>query len=320
MSLTHPQPAVENPTMPINLTRFDLVTLRLFVLVVDGGSLTAGAAEFGISVAAASKRVIELESRVGQTLLERSQRGIVPTAAGRTLQRHAIELLGRLQQLAVAMDDYKLGAGGHLRLWANTSAFSGFLPDLLAVYMKAHPDVVIDLEDAFSEDAARAVVSGAAELGVIGENTLTDGLQSIICDTDELVLLVPATHRLGRLKRVGLAQALEHDLVALGHATSLMRHIASAAEAAGCRMRIRVQVRSFDALSRMVAAGLGVAILPRAGAAPHAAAMGLRLVPLEGAWVQRRLRLAMRDRQQLSGPARAFVELVERRAGAARTA
>ena len=301
--------------MAINLTRFDLITLRLFVMVVDGGSLTAGAAGFGISVAAASKRVAELEAHVGQTLLERSKRGIVPTAAGRTLQRHAIELVGRLEQLAVAMDDFHRGAGGHLRLWANTSAFSGFLPDLLAAYMKAHPDVVIDLEDALSEDAARAVATGAAELAVIGENTLTDGLQSIVCDTDDLVLLVPATHRLARLKRVALAQALEHDLVALGHATSLTRHVAAAA--AGCRMRIRVQVRSFDALSRMVAAGLGVAILPRAGAAPHAAAMNLRLVPLEGAWVQRRLRLAMRDRQLLSGPARAFVELAEHRAGAA---
>jgi DNA-binding transcriptional LysR family regulator len=59
-----------------------------------------------------------------------------------------------------------------------------------------------------------------------------------------------------------------------------------------------------------------VAILPRAGAAPHAAALGLRLLPLEGAWVQRRLILAMRDRQQLSGPARAFVDMAERRASA----
>ncbi len=303
--------------MAINLTRFDLATLRLFVMVVDGGSLTAGAASFGIAVAAASKRVAELESHVGQALLERSKRGIVPTAAGRTLQRHAIELVGRLEQLAVATDDFQRGARGHLRLWANTSAFSGFLPVLLAVYTKAHPDVVIDLEDVLSEDAGRGVASGASELAVIGENTPTDGLQSIVCDTDELMLLVPAKHSLVRRKRVTLAQALEHDLVALGRATSLTRHISGAADAVGSRMRIRVQVRSFDALSRMVAAGRGLAILPRAGAAPHAAAMGLHLLPLEGAWVQRRLLLAMRDREQLSGPARAFVELAEQRAGAA---
>lgn len=303
--------------MTINLARFDLTTLRLFLMVVEGGSLTAGAASFGISVAAASKRVAELESHVGQALLERSKRGTAPTAAGRTLQRHAIELVGRLEQLAVAMDDFQRGASGHLRLWANTSAFGGFLPNLLAVYVKAHPDVVIDLKDVLSEDAARAVSNGTAELAVIGENTLIDGLQSIVCNTDDLMLLVPSTHPLARRKRVSLAQALEHNLVALGHATSLTRHIASAADAAGCRLRVRVQVRSFDALSRMVAAGLGIAILPRAGAAPHAMAMGLRLVPLEGPWVQRRLLLAMRDRQQLSGPARALVDLAERRAGAA---
>lgn len=303
--------------MAINLTRFDLTTLRLFLKVIDGGSLTAGAASFGISVAAASKRVTELEAHVGQALLERSKRGTAPTAAGRTMQQHVIELVGRLEQLAVAMDDFLSGARGHLRLWANTSAFGGFLPDLLADYVKAHPDVVIDLNDVLSEDAARAVASGTAELAVFGENTLTNGLQSIVCNTDVLMLMVPATHALARRKRVGLQQALEHDLVALGHATSLTRHIAAAANAAGSSLRIRVQVRSFDALSRMVAAGLGIAILPRAAAAPHAVALGLRLVPLEGPWVQRRLLLAMRDRQQLSAPARAFVDLAEQRAGTA---
>lgn len=191
-----------------------VTTLRLFLMVVEGGSLTAGAASFGISVAATSKRVAELESHVGQALLKRSKRGSAPTAAGRTLQRHAIELVGRLEQLAVAMDDFQRGASGHLRLWANTSAFGGFLPNLLSVYVKAHPDVVIDLEDVLSEDAARAVTSGTAELAVIGESTLIDGLQSIVCNTDDLMLLVPTTHPLARRKRVSLAQALEHDLVA----------------------------------------------------------------------------------------------------------
>jgi DNA-binding transcriptional LysR family regulator len=303
--------------MAINLTRFDLTTLRLFVMVVDGGSLTAGAARLGISVAAASKRVAELESHVGHALLERSKQGTVPTAAGRTMQRHAIELVGRLEQLAAAMADFHRGARGHLRLWANTSAFGGFLPELLADYTKTHPNVAIDLEDVLSEDAARAVTTGTAELAVIGENTPTDRLHRIVCHTDELVLLVPATHRLARLKRLALAQALEYDHVALGHSTSLTRHIAAAADAAGCRMRVRVQVRSFDTLSRMVAAGLGVAILPRTGAAPFAAALGLRLLPLEGAWALRRLILAMRNREQLSGPARSFVDLAERRASAA---
>ena len=300
----------------INLSRFDLATLRLFVMTVETGSLTAGAERFGISLAAASKRMAELEAHVGNALLARSKRGVVPTPAGQTLHRHAIELVARLEQLAVAMDDYRRGAQGHLRLWANTSAFGGFLPDLLAAYSTAHPDVRIDLEDVSSEDGARAVATGAAELAVIGENTPVEGLQTMVCDTDELMLIVPVGHALAGTKSVPFVQALDHDFVALGRATSLTRQVSAAAESAGRTLRIRVQVRSFDAMCRMVAAGLGVAILPRAGAAPHAAAMGLQLVRLDGVWTQRRLLLAMRDRNALSGPARAFVEMIEQQVAA----
>lgn len=300
-------------TSPINLSRFDLVSLRLFVATVQGGSLTAGAERMGISLAAASKRVAELEAHVGSMLLARSKRGVAPTAAGQTLLRHAIEMVARLEQLALAMDDFHRGAGGHLRLWANTSAFSGFLPALLARYCAAHPSVMIDLEDALSEDAARAVASGVAELAVIGDNTQAPGLQTLLCDVDELVLLLPAGHALAGLPRVPLEQALACDLVGLGRSTSLMRQVAEAAAAHGMDMKIRVQVRSFDALCRMVAAGLGVGLLPRSGAAPHVRSMGLRLVRLEGMATERRLLLALRDRSTLSPPARAFVDLVEAR-------
>ena len=301
---------------PINLNRFDLVSLRLLVATIEGGSLTAGAQRFGISLAAASKRVAELESHVGSRLLSRSKRGVVPTAAGQTMLRHAIDLIAGLEQLALAMDDFHRGAGGHLRLWANTSAFAGFLPELLATYSAAHPAVMIDLEDALSEDAARAVTSGAAELAVIGDNTPADRLQTMVCDVDELILLLPGGHRLAggtANASVPIESALACDIVGLSRSTSLMRQIAASADAAGRSLKIRVQVRSFDAMCRMVATGLGVAILPRAGAAPHAKSMGLRVVRLSGMRTERRLLLAMRDRTALSPPAQAFVELVERR-------
>lgn len=297
----------------ISLNRFDLVSLRLYAAVVEAGSLTAGAERFGISLAAASKRIAELEVHVGNALLERSKRGVEPTPAGRTLHRHVLEVIARLEQLAMAMDDFQRGALGHLRLWANTSAFGSFLPDLLAAYAAAHPQIRLDLEDVLSEEAARAVANGIAELAVIGENTPAEGLETLVCATDELMLLVPAGHALAGRLPVPFLHALDHDFVTLGRATSLTRQVAAAAEAVSRSLRIRVQVRSFDAMSRMVAAGLGVAILPRDGAGVQAAAMGLRLLPLTGVSTRRRLLLAMRERATLSGPARAFVEMAKSR-------
>ncbi len=301
--------------MPTNLNRFDLVTLRLFVAAVHQGSLTAGAAQLGLSLAAASKRIVELEAHVGAPLVERSKRGVAPTAAGRTLLPHALEMVARLEQLALAMGDVRGATAGQLRLWANTSAFSGFLPGLLAAFANAHPHVVLDLEDATSEDGIRAVVRGVAELAVIGENTPGEGLHTETCHVDQLVLLMPAGHALvpaGPHGAVALADLLRQDLVALSRPTSLTRQLAAAADALSQPLRIRAQVRSFDAMARMVAAGLGLAVLPRVGALPYVRALGLAVAPISGMRTERRLLWAMRDRDRLTVAARALIELNEK--------
>jgi DNA-binding transcriptional LysR family regulator len=296
----------------INLNRFDLVSLRLYVAVVDAGSLTAGADRFGISLAAASKRINELEQHCGMPLLQRGQRGVSATPNGQTLHRHAIELVARLEQLALAVDDFHTGASGNLRLWANPSAFGGFLPRVLAAYALEHPDVRIDLEDALSEDAVRAVQKGLAELAVIGDNVPCEGLETLVCNVDELVLLVPAGHALAECTSVPLERAVRHDMVALARTASLTRKIIAAAESVGRMLRIRVQVRSFDSMCRMVACGLGLAILPRAAALLYAEALNLQIVALDGVEVKRRLLLAMRRRDELSPAAAALVQLIER--------
>ena len=295
----------------INLNRFDLVTLRLFVAVVDAGSLTAGADRFGISLAAASKRIVELEQHCGIALLVRGQRGVTATTEGQTLHRHAIEVVARLEQLAQAVDDLQLGASGHLRLCANPSACGGFLPALLARYAALHPQVRIELEDALSEDGIRAVQKGSAELAVIGDNVPREGLEVVLCDVDELVLLVPNGHGLAQRTQVGVQEALGHDQVALARSASLTRKVIGAAETAGLTVKIRVQVRSFDAMCRMVASGLGVAVLPRTAAALYEQALGLKMLRIDGADMERRLLLAMRQRSQLSSAALALVRMVE---------
>ena len=246
-------------------------------------------------------------------LLQRSQRGVTATPNGQTLHRHAIEVVSRLEQLALAVEDFHTGTAGHLRLWANPSAFGGFLPQVLAQYASRYPEVKIDLEDALSEEAVRAVMIGTAEVAIIGDNTPTDGLQTLIADVDDLVLIAPAAHPLAESTSIAFDRALDHDFVTLARTASLTRKVSAAAEAAGRILRIRVQVRSFDAMGRMVAAGLGLAILPRAGAALYADALKLRIVNLEGLDVRRRLVVAMRSRTALSPAAQAFVAMIEAR-------
>jgi DNA-binding transcriptional LysR family regulator len=299
---------------PINLNRFDLATLRVFVAAVHGGSLTVAARRLDLSLAAASKRIAELESHVGAPLFGRSKRGVAATAAGQVLLPHAVEMVARLEQLALAMSEVRGGSAAYLRLWANTSAFGGFLPALLAAFARAHPTVVLDLEDAISEEAVSAVARGTAELAVIGENVPAQGLDTEVCHIDELVLMLPPGHPLARLPAEGtvaLADVLDHDLVAFARPTSLTRQLAESAEALGRPLRIRAQVRSFDAMGRMVAAGLGLAVLPLSGARPYAHALGLSIARLSGIQTERRLLWAMRNRASLSPAADALVALAQ---------
>ena len=200
---------------------------------------------------------------------------------------------------------------GHLRLWANPSSLGGFLSTVLAEYAARYPQVRIDLEEALSEDSVRAVQKGLAELAVIGDNVPCEGLESLLCNVDELVLLVPADHALATEKRVLMARALEHDLVTLPRHASLTRKIIAAADAAGTSARVRVQVRSFDAMCRMVACGLGLAVLPKAAAGLYSRALGIQIVALDGLQVARNLLLVMRRRSELSAAAAALVSLIE---------
>ncbi|VTO23578.1 LysR family transcriptional regulator [Klebsiella variicola] len=127
--------------------RMDLADLRLFIAIVDSGSITGGAAMAHLALASASERVRKLEAEVGVPLLQRHARGVTLTEAGEVLARHARPLLAQQQRLRQAMSAFARGQQGTLRLFANTSAMSAFLPGKLAAWMAAHPAVQIDTEE-----------------------------------------------------------------------------------------------------------------------------------------------------------------------------
>jgi DNA-binding transcriptional LysR family regulator len=296
----------------INPGRFDLVSLRVFVAVVEAGSLTAGAERFGISLAAASKRMVELERGTRVQLLERSKKGITTTAAGQTFFQHALKLVADLEQLAMAMGDYGEGVLAHVRLWANTSAVNGCLPPVLAAFLAKHPTVKIDLQEALSDAIVRAVSSGAADLGVFDGTAPAPGLQTVVCDSDELVLLVPPRHALARRRSVHFSVALGYDFIGLERNSALVRLTSAAADAEGRSLKMRVQVRSFDAMCRLIAADVGIGVLPRAAAIPHVSSMRLAVVALRDSWAaERSLLLGYRSLEALSPAARALALLIQ---------
>ena len=291
----------------MNLHRLDLVSLSLFALVVRSGSISKGAELAHLAIGAASKRIADLESSIGTPLFERHSRGITLTAAGEALKHHAQRILNDVDQMTADLSDYAAGVVGAVRLWANTSAVTQFLPSDIAAFATANPAIRIELEEQNSEQIALAVVDGHADFGIMADQTPTLGLQTTLYRRDRLVLVVPDGHPLVRRKPVSFEDALEFDFVSLTHTTSLAKRLHLATRLADGRLKLRIQVRSFDAMCLMVAAGLGIAVLPDAAARPHIRSMGLHKIALTEDWAERQLLICARDLNALPKPARLLV-------------
>jgi len=291
---------------PINPARVDFVTLRLFCAVAHAGSITKGAHACHLALSAASRRLADLESASGTRLLERSAQGVSLSPAGHVALQHSMRLFQGFEQFSRELKDYSRGVKGHVRLWANMSALTEFLPEALASFLHAHPDIRIEVEEQLSGDIARALVEGLADVGVFAENTPTDGLDVTHFQTDELVLLCSKKHPMAKLRRVHFSDCLGHDFVGLNRGSALLELTSRAAEQAGAPMHIRVQVRSFDAMCHMISASLGIGVVPLAACRPQVANLNLKVVRLADAWAKRRLLLASRSNTELA-PAAALL-------------
>src|SRR5205085_684268 len=281
-----------------NLARFDMVSIRLVVDCVQHGSLSAAARESHLALAAASRRIRELEDAIGEPLFQRHGRGVLPTPAGRVFARHALGLLQNLEQMGSELADLRSGVATHVRLSASTAAINQFLPPLLARYAKQQRDVRVDLDEQVSSDVVAALREGRADLGVFVEGAETQGLDCRLFRRDELVLVLPPRHPLVGRGAVSFVAALDDDWISLSDGAALLQKQHEAAHAAGKPLKLRMQVRSFDAVCHLVASGLGIALLPRTAALPIVGAMKLRWRALSDPWAQRRLLVATRSGAQ----------------------
>ena len=293
----------------MNLHRLDLVSLSLFNLVVRTGSISRGAALAHLAVGAASKRISDLEDAVAAELFERHSRGVKLTPAGQALHRHAQRILADVDNLAADLSDHASGIVGVVRLVANTSAVTQFLPADLAGFIATHAGIRIEMDESDSREAVLAVVDGRADIGIFADRTPTFGLQTVLYRRDRLVLVVPAKHALAARAEgspLDFAEVADLDFVSLPKETSLAQRLAAESAGIGRRLRVRIHVRSFDAMCQMVAAGLGVAVLPDAAVRPHLRSMGLVRIALADTWVERDLLIGVRDLAALARPVRSL--------------
>ncbi|MFC0709402.1 LysR family transcriptional regulator [Azorhizophilus paspali] len=287
-----------------NPLHFDLQSLRVFLLAAELGSLTRAAERAHLTLSAVSKRICDLEKTIDCPLFVRQPRGLELTPAGQELLEHTRTILDNVNRMAADIGEFATGVRGHLRLWANTSAVLQFLPDDLAAFLGERPQVRISLEERLTEEIIAALDSERIDLGVFADNLPAPTLQLRPYRQSRLVLLVPVGHPLAKFGRIAFVDTLAYDHIGLAHGTSLLRLLIDSAVTAQRILRLRMQVGSFDAIGRMVEAGLGIGVVPDGAVHGERLKAGLRAIPLTDDWASRTLWVGVKSEETLLPEAR----------------
>ncbi|WP_109476570.1 LysR family transcriptional regulator [Paraburkholderia sp. C35] len=282
------------------LRRLDLTTLQLFIAVYEEGTLTRAAEREAIAVSAASKRLLELEQAVNATLFQRNARGMTLTPAGETLLHHARRVMRGIENIGIELAGHASGVRGYVRMMANLSAIVEFLPEDLRAFLGVNEQVKIDLEERPSGGVVEAVADSLADLGICSGEADARGLEVTHYRHDRLCVVMRDDHPLAGRESVAFDETLDSDHVGLHSASSINARTHMAARQAGKALKLRIHVPGFDAVCRMVQAGMGVGVLPVNVYRIMGRPLGLVSVALEDAWAERNLIIVTRDAARLS--------------------
>lgn len=284
---------------------YDLPDLRLVAAIADCGSLTRAAERVHLAPSSASHRLTQLEAALGMALFERHPRGLTPTPAGESLLRHARQVFAQLEQMHADLAPYASGLHSQVTVFANTNAINCFLPEDLGDFLRDHPQVRVSLEEQPSPAIVRAVAAGQVDIGVVADEGNLAGLETLPYRRDRLVLIVPPAHPLAGEAAVAFARVLGEPFVCLHAGSAIHTFMMNHAAQLGGRLDVRIQVRSFNAVCRMVAAGVGIGMVPRSAVGT---ADAVRLIEITDSWAPRDLQLCVRSRSALPAAARALLE------------
>jgi len=292
--------------------RFDLVDLQLFIAVADARSITQGALRAHLALASASARIKGLEAALGVTLLKRGRRGVELTAAGESLLDHARIVMHHVDAMRGDLAAFASGAKASVHLLANTSGLSEHLPKALAAFLCEHPDINVDIEERESTDIAAAIVASAADLGFAAEHALPEHVERFLFSEDRLTLVAARRGAFAGRRQIDFGEVTACDFVGLTNSTALQSHIAKHAASLGARLRFRARLRDFDAICQMVAAGVGIAVVPEAAAKRCARSMPILMIKIRDPWANRRLAICARSFKTLPRPAKQLVEFLRK--------
>jgi LysR family transcriptional regulator, hydrogen peroxide-inducible genes activator len=286
----------------------ELYQLEYFLEAARQRNFTRAAAHLHLAQAALSEQMRKLESELGTPLFHRGRRETVLTSAGETLRVHAEALLDRASAAKRAVQELVELRGGRLTIGAIPSVSACLLPAAITAFRKLHPLVELALYEGTSEAVAQWVESGRVEFGMVQLPTTTGSFDEDLLFTEPFVALVAESHPAAKQHSISLAKlAAEPFVLYKGRARDTAL---TACRAAGFEPRIACESSELETIRSLVAAGLGIAILPRlATRQTSAECVALRL---RGDPVERQVAILSRAGHRVSPSAVVFRKMLIR--------
>ena len=255
--------------------------LKVFVEVAKQGSISAAAEELSYTQSAVSQQIAALEAETGVTLIERLPRGVRLTTAGSTLLAHAEGILGRLAAAEADLEAIAGLRGGQLRMASFPTAGATLMPLAIAMFRAQHPEVELTLAEGEPEEIAPRLYAGEFDLALLFEFEGTS--ESLVADLvrqplfeDPMFLALPADHPLSRRRTLRLADLRAEAWVQTSSSSACARHVVRCCHVAGFEPIVSFESDDYQTVQGLVAAGVGVALIPKLAVASAREAVAIR--------------------------------------------
>ncbi len=246
-------------------TDLTLQQLRVVVAVHEAGSFTAAAARLLVAQSSLSRTVAEVERRLGTPLFERTTRRLDPTPAGREIVAAARRAVDAVDAEMRHVEGYLAGRTGRVRIATLPSLAAILLPGVVSAFRGEHPQVELSIEDALSDEVLERVRGGAVDLAVTVISQAPDPLTGLAVTpvaADRFCCVVPPGHRFAGRTVLRWGELAGEAFIAFDRTTSIRQHVDASLAAAGVAPRQVVAARNIAAVAGLVAADLGVSVVP----------------------------------------------------------
>jgi DNA-binding transcriptional LysR family regulator len=291
---------------------FTLDQLRILRAIANEGSFKKAADSLYVTQPAVSLQIQNLEKQLDVALFDRGGRKAQLTEAGHLLLSYCDRILSQCQEACRALDDLHNLKGGSLIVGASQTTGTYLMPRMIGLFRQKYPDVAVQLQVHSTRRTAWGVANGQVDLAIIGgelPSDLNDLLQVVPYANDELALVLPPKHPLSRLPELTKEDLYRLGFVCLDAQSTtrkMVDQLLSRSKLDVGRMKIEMELNSFEAIKNAVQSGLGAAFLPVVSIERELASGSLHRPQVADLQVRRQLKLISHPARYCSRAAEAF--------------